>query len=153
MKKNEILKELNKIAEPSTSWLKEAEFRIENRKTLEYSQEIALRILRELRKQNKKQTDLADALDVSKQQVNRWIKGSENFTLDTIAKIDAVLNIRLLNIDQGDENIRSMTWVGSKGSTVQAKKKENNYTHSNTLHVVRPTQEDFQPDSKINNAS
>lgn len=153
MKKNELLNKLNKIAEPSTSWLEEAKFRIENRKTIEYSQEIALRILRELRKQNKNQTDLSAALGVSKQQVNRWVKGKENFTLDTIAKIDAVLGIQLLNIDNGNENIHNMSWVESSGKAVQARKEKNNYTNSNQLRLVKTTRDDFNPDSKINNAS
>lgn len=50
MKKNELLNNLNKIAEPSISWMEEAKFRIENRKKIEDSQEITLHTLRETRK-------------------------------------------------------------------------------------------------------
>lgn len=96
MTRKEILAKLNSIAKPSTTWLEEARFRVENQEWLELSQRIALNILRTLRAQDKKQTDLAEALKVSPQQVNKWVKGKENFTLETIVKINAALGTDLL---------------------------------------------------------
>lgn len=96
-KKAAILKKLDKIAKPSNEWLKEAQFRVDNQDWLKHSQMIALKILRELRAQGKSQLDLATALNVKPQQVNRWVKGSENFTLETIAKIEGALNINLIS--------------------------------------------------------
>lgn len=157
MERKELLNKLNSIAEPSKTWLEEAQNRVENRKTLEYSQGIALRILRELRKQNKSQTDLAIALGVSKQQVNRWVKGSENFTIDTIAKIDAVLSLRLLNINNGDENVIPMSWVVIKDvdetAVVREKKERNNYSHNIPLDTISLNSNDFQTASTSNLAS
>lgn len=155
MKRKELLNKLNSIAEPSKTWLEDAQNRIENRKTLEYSQEIALRILRELRKLNKSQTDLALALGVSKQQVNRWVKGRENFTIDTIAKIDAVLGLHLLNINSGDENVIPMNWVVIKDKAVDVRenKERNNYSQNIALDTISLKSNDFQTASTNNLAS
>ena len=98
MTRQEILEKLNSIAKPSTSWLEDARYRVENQDWLERSQIIALNILRSLRAQDKKQTDLAEALHVSPQQVNKWVKGKENFTLETIVKINAALGTDILAV-------------------------------------------------------
>lgn len=96
MTREEILANLNSIAKPSTSWLEDARYRVENQDWLILSQKVALNILRTLRSQGKKQTDLAEALKVSPQQVNKWVKGKENFTLETIGKINAALGTDML---------------------------------------------------------
>lgn len=96
--KAKVLAELNEIAKPSDAWLAEAQFRVANQHGLKHSQATALKILRTLRKQGKTQKQLAAALQVSPQQVNKWVKGKENFTFETIAKIEAALDIRLIEI-------------------------------------------------------
>jgi len=96
--KEEMLAIINEIAQPSNKWLEEAKFRLENRGWIERSQKVALKILRTLRAQGKSQKDLALALDVSQQQVSKWVKGKENFTFDTIDKIEAALDVKLLEI-------------------------------------------------------
>lgn len=35
---------------------------------------------------------------VSKEQVNKWLKGKENFTFETIARIEDALNIELMSV-------------------------------------------------------
>jgi transcriptional regulator with XRE-family HTH domain len=97
MTREEILANLNSIAKPSTSWLADARYRVENQDWLILSQKVALNILRTLRSQGKKQTDLAEALKVSPQQVNKWVKGKENFTLETIGKINAALGTDIMS--------------------------------------------------------
>lgn len=42
-------------------------------------------------------------MNVSPQQVNKWLKGKENFTFETVSKIEDALNIELLSI-QGFES-------------------------------------------------
>lgn len=95
----EILDKLNQIIvnEPS-KWLEEANYRFENKAWLKKSQAIALRILRHIRANSISQKDLAERLNVAPQQVNRWVKGSENFTLETISKIEIVLGIQLVDV-------------------------------------------------------
>jgi transcriptional regulator with XRE-family HTH domain len=96
--KNEILKKLDNLAQEKSNWQAEAEYRLENQSWLKNSQMIALKILRCLRKNNMSQKELAKKLGVSPQQVNKWVKGGENFRLDTISKIEEVLQIRLIEV-------------------------------------------------------
>jgi len=93
------LEKLNKVASPDSSWVKEADERIKNRDWLEKSARIALKILRALKDKSMKQTDLAEALNVSPQQINKIIKGQENLTLETICKIEKALNIEIICIE------------------------------------------------------
>jgi transcriptional regulator with XRE-family HTH domain len=98
--KNEILKKLDNLAQEKSNWQAEAEYRLENQSWLKNSQMIALKILRCLRKNNISQKELAKKLGVSPQQVNKWVKGSENFRLDTISKIEQALQIKLIEVVQ-----------------------------------------------------
>ncbi|MFB5944226.1 helix-turn-helix transcriptional regulator [Albibacterium sp. RHL897] len=43
-----------------------------------------------------KQVHLAEKMNVSKQQVSKWVKGSENFTLDTLVRLSEVLGVDLI---------------------------------------------------------
>jgi len=62
------------------------------------SQLIALRILRAIRKKGWSQKQLSDNMGVSPQVVSKWVKGKENFTLETIEKIEKALAITLIDI-------------------------------------------------------
>lgn len=79
-----------------STWLEETEQRKANKGWLKHSQKIALLVLRTLRSKKISQKDLAERLGVSPQQVNKWLKGSENFTLDTIFKLEEALDIHIL---------------------------------------------------------
>jgi ribosome-binding protein aMBF1 (putative translation factor) len=95
----EISDKLNQIiANEPSKWLEEAHYRFENKAWLKKSQAIALSILRHIRVNGISQKHLAERLNVAPQQVNRWVKGSENFTLETISKIEIVLGIQLINV-------------------------------------------------------
>lgn len=82
----------------ASEWINDAKYRLENKAFLNHSQAIALRILKHIRSIGLSQKDFADKLDVSPQQVNKWVKGSENFTLDTIAKIENSLGIQIIQV-------------------------------------------------------
>nr|WP_295924917.1 helix-turn-helix transcriptional regulator [uncultured Dyadobacter sp.] len=74
-----------------SDWLSDTDYIEKNSAWLKYSQMIALKVLGHLREKNMSQNDLADLMHVSRQQVNKWLKGRENFTLETITKLaDAV---------------------------------------------------------------
>jgi transcriptional regulator with XRE-family HTH domain len=97
---------LNKITKlasgDSYKWFDEA-FERQTRKTWsDRSFKIAVRILREIRHQKEingmTQKKLAELMDVSPQYINKVIKGKENLTLETISKIEQVLNIVLIEI-------------------------------------------------------
>jgi ribosome-binding protein aMBF1 (putative translation factor) len=83
--------------EPS-KWLDGVKWRRENRSWLNRSQAVALKVLHTLRTEGLSQKDLAEKLSISPQQVNKWLKGNENFTFETIAKLESALNIELMSI-------------------------------------------------------
>ncbi|WP_312331649.1 helix-turn-helix domain-containing protein [Sphingobacterium sp.] len=72
------------------------------------SQLIALKILRTLRQLGISQKEFSEKLGVSQQQVSKWVKGSENFTMDTIDKIEKVLGIQLIEIKSDDIFIKKL---------------------------------------------
>lgn len=73
---------------------------IENRLWLRKSQDIAILILECIENKAWSQKKLASEMDVSPQMVNKWVKGSENFTLETISKLESVLGIKLVEINK-----------------------------------------------------
>jgi plasmid maintenance system antidote protein VapI len=83
--------------EPS-GWMEEAIERAENRAWLKRSQGIAIKVLRTLREKGLSQKELAVALSVSPQQVNKIVKGGENLTLETISKLEVALAIQLIEV-------------------------------------------------------
>lgn len=79
-------------------WIEEAKERKLNKEEIRSRQKIALNILRTLRQLDISQKQLAEMLSVSPQQVNKWVKGSENFTLDTIFRIQKALGVELIEV-------------------------------------------------------
>ena len=99
MKREEKIEKLNKIvAGQKSKWEERAELRIKNEEWLNKSAEIALKILRTLRYFNMSQAKLAEEIGVSPQQISKIVKGNENLTLETICKIEKVLNTELIMV-------------------------------------------------------
>jgi len=96
---------LNKIASNNSNWIEEAKKRRENREWQKYSQKIAIKILKTIGEKNIKQKQLAEIIGVSPQQINKIVKGNENLTLQTIAKIEKALNIELIFSKEENNNI------------------------------------------------
>lgn len=101
--KNENRKNFDKlISDKQSGWLEDALWREENQDWLKKSAMIAIRILREIRKQKPingmSQKKLADEMRVTPQYVNKIVKGQENLSLQTISKIENVLGIKITEI-------------------------------------------------------
>ena len=80
-----------------SNYLQNAKFRIENKKWLSYSSNIALRVLAALEESEQMtQKALAETIGVSPQYINKVLKGQENLSLQTIAKLSEALNIELI---------------------------------------------------------
>lgn len=94
-KKREFLANIEKS---DGKWLVDANFRRANRKWLRKSQSIALRILDVLDERGMQQKNLAKVMGVSPQQISKIVKGKQNLTLETIAKLEAVLDIQLIEV-------------------------------------------------------
>jgi len=77
---------LKLVSDKSTSTIPKIQTRIQNRSWLKHSQKVALKVLSSLKEQGLSQKDLAERMQVSPQIINRWVKGQENFTLETIGK-------------------------------------------------------------------
>lgn len=98
MKNQNLFEQLNNIAEVDNSWLNDVIYHEQNQEWLDYSAKIAVLILRILRENKEKgrfpssQKELAEVMKVSPQQINKYIRGTENLTLETILRISQVLN-------------------------------------------------------------
>ncbi len=104
---NSIEKKIQALAakNPKSNWKETVEYRKANKAWLRKSSEIALRILDALDDLGWSQTKLATKLDVTKQQVSKIVKGRENFTIESLVKIESVLGINLASVLQADELI------------------------------------------------
>lgn len=89
-----------------SGWRKKAKWRKENRAWLKRSQAIALRVLRSLRSRKMSQKDLAEMMGVTPQHISKIVKGRENLTLETIAKLEAALGIALMDVPCYEERQR-----------------------------------------------
>lgn len=91
---------LNKLAElaENSNVLETIKNRINNRKWLKYSQNIALIVLDELDRQNISQKELAAKMEVSPQYINKLVKGKEKLNIETISKLETALDVNILTI-------------------------------------------------------
>lgn len=85
-----LVSEVDTKTEERNSW------RIANRQWIHVSQDIAFDILEKLDDLNWTQKDLAEKMGVSPQYINKIVKGSENFTLESLVKLQTILDIPIL---------------------------------------------------------
>lgn len=96
MSKNEKLKKIT--ADHPSNWLEEAAKKAANKGARKNARKVALRILQILRERGISQTELAERMGVSRQQVTKIVKGQENFTFETIDKLERALDVTLMTI-------------------------------------------------------
>lgn len=95
---------LNIVSDEKVDSIERAKARQKRRKHLRASQHIALHILRQLDLLGWSQKKLAQNMGVSPQLVNKWVKGNENFTLETLYNLGECLNIELIEIKSISED-------------------------------------------------
>lgn len=78
-------------------WRKKAEYRLQNKSWLRHSQRIAMLMLDKMEEMSLTQKQLAEQMGCSQQYVSKVLKGQENLSLETMAKIEDCLNISILN--------------------------------------------------------
>lgn len=87
-----------------SGWLEKAKWRQENEDWLDISFSIAIKVASTLsanKKANvypKSQVELAEAMDCSAQYVNKLLRGQENLQIETICKVQRILNIKLIEV-------------------------------------------------------
>lgn len=96
MKGKEKLESL--VSEYQSGWREKAEWRVANIAWLKKSEEIAAKVLHELRKKGMTQKELAEQINVSAQYVSKLVKGHENLSLETIAKLEEALDVTLITV-------------------------------------------------------
>lgn len=96
---NSTIERLNahKSSSPSR-WKEEAQFRVENKGWLRYSQKIAMRVLDEMETKGFTQKEFAEKVGCSQQYISRILKGRENLSLETISKLEAALEATIIEI-------------------------------------------------------
>lgn len=101
---DDIFEKLKALESGETSNFEERVlYRRANKHWLRKSAIIALKVLGALRAQGLSQKDLAEKMGVTPQQISKIAKGHENLTLDTIAKLESALGIKII-VDIGDDN-------------------------------------------------
>ena len=83
-------------AETPSAWKEKAEERIANKPWLRYSQYVAMMMLDKMEEIGLNQRGLAERMRCSQQYVSKILKGQENLSIETICKIEEVLEIELL---------------------------------------------------------
>jgi ribosome-binding protein aMBF1 (putative translation factor) len=96
------------VADEKTNTLAKNEARIKNRAMLRASQNIAWAVLNKLDELNWTQKTLADKMEVTPQQIQKIVKGRENLTLETIVKLESILNISILVKEENKTSIRTI---------------------------------------------
>ena len=92
---NEIVSKLKEHQSVTPSkWRENAEWR---KSWLRYSQHIAMMMLDKMEKTGMTQKRLAELMGCSQQYVSKVLKGQENLSLETLAKIERCLQISILN--------------------------------------------------------
>jgi transcriptional regulator with XRE-family HTH domain len=120
-----------------SKYLENAKFRIENKKWLKYSKNIAIRIIAAL--EGKKITNklLAQKLDISLKDLNQIFKGQEDFSLSLIANISNILNKELISFPDFKYNKPISNTIKNKKTTTK-RHKETDYLLSskkNAKHI------------------
>jgi ribosome-binding protein aMBF1 (putative translation factor) len=87
------------------NWMEHVAWRKANKAWLRKSAAIALRILDALEELNWKKAKLAQEMGVSPQQVSKYVRGEENFKLETLCNLEKVLGIELVTVLQSDEEV------------------------------------------------
>lgn len=87
---------LKLVSSEDTKSLADLKERIKNRPMLRESQQIAIKVLTRLDELEWSQRDLANAMEVSPQQITKIVSGKENLTIETQIKLQNILDIPVL---------------------------------------------------------
>lgn len=98
MKSKKLTKFEELVSDEKSNWLEKALWRKTNKKWLDQSAKVALNVLEALSEKGWSQKRLAEEMKVSSQQINKIVKGKQNLTFETVAKIEVALNISLVQI-------------------------------------------------------
>jgi transcriptional regulator with XRE-family HTH domain len=90
---------------PISNWAADVEWRKANKFWIRKSSDIALRMLDALDDLGWNKARLAKEMGVSPQQVSKYVRGEENFKLETLCKLEQTLGVELIRVIQADEEV------------------------------------------------
>jgi transcriptional regulator with XRE-family HTH domain len=100
MKRNSIMEESRKLITP------------EIKQSVDFSIDIVNRIFDILEMKGMKQKDLAKLLEKSEAEISKWLKGTHNFNIDTILKIQAKLGQDIIQVvGKTQKEVGSINWT------------------------------------------
>lgn len=85
---------------------------------VDHSFDVVNKIHAILEKQGKTQRDLAVMLGKNESEVSKWMRGTHNFTLKSIAKIEAVLGENIFTVIKEDEMVVKKDFTKGKSRSV-----------------------------------
>src|SRR5690606_37166835 len=86
------------VSHDETKTVERAKARLAKKSYTKISNQIAFEILERLDELKWKQKYLAEKMGVSPQQASKWVKGNENFTLETLVNLGDILCMNLIQI-------------------------------------------------------
>lgn len=96
----EIISKLKEHGSDAPSkWRESAEWRVANKSWLRFSQKIAMMMFDKMEELGLTQKSVAERMGCSQQYVSRVLKGTENLSIETISKIEAALDLQILEPD------------------------------------------------------
>lgn len=140
---NNKQKFLKLVSGEDTKTLVEVKERVKNHAMLRESQRIAIKILIRLDELHMTQKQLSEKMCVSPQYINKVVKGKENLTLETLLKLQDLLNISLLAThpdtkEQTTPTIRKQSVSTIKMTELQFLRGYACETYSNKYSKVNP---------------
>lgn len=92
----DLVKRTGGETDPDKSWKARAEWRRANRGWLRVSGRIAVAVLDAMEKSGTDRESLREAAGLSGEQMERILSGREDFTVDTIRRLEAVLGTAIV---------------------------------------------------------
>lgn len=114
---------------PVSNWAAQVVWRKANKFWIKKSSDIALRILDALEELGWNKARLAREMGVSPQQVSKYVKGEENFKLETLCKLEKVLGVELIRVIHADEEVvlKAEMNLANEPSSPKYKKKKGGF--------------------------
>lgn len=106
------------VAEQEVKTSEKNKERVAKRLMLRASRDIAHKILDRLEELGWSQKQLAEVLAVSPQYVSKMVKGKENFTLETLVKVQNILDLPILANYYESDRDKAIQLIGEESTEV-----------------------------------
>ncbi|AFC24651.1 helix-turn-helix domain-containing protein [Saprospira grandis] len=133
------------VAEQEVKTSEKNKERVAKRLMLRASRDIAHKILDRLEELGWSQKQLAEVLAVSPQYVSKMVKGKENFTLETLVKVQNILDLPILANYYESNRDKAIQLIGEESTEVVPMKIDLTYDY-----VVIHESTDIKESSTIN---